>query len=372
MRALEAKYIIDGIAMDASPEEMLSSAMGRECPEPGQESETIVDESFDPSPSSSAFFSGDIRNYLKTLTSIKPDRDAVPLEYPQSASRKIIARCLIETIWKSGHFKLGDLSVETDIKWDCAPLGSMAALYRSIESLCDYLDGLGIRLSEWTYEEGRECLIAATVKLSGDGDLFSEDESAYPDEPVRLEERRAVPECADNSKDPTDWIIYIPFDTCNYSLGGSALARSLSLPGGKGVETNDPDYFMDCYEVVRELVEDGIVKSGVTVSDGGLMAALSVMTGNSFSAEIGSIMKSYGESDIVRILFGEVPGVIVSIKDSDYDYVDAELLLQDVAYYPLGQRGKKREGIEVRISEISGISGILQSLLGEQAAEGED
>ncbi len=52
--------------------------------------------------------------------------------------------------------------------------------------------------------------------------------------------------------------------------------------------------------------------------------------------DISGIMSAYGEDKKLRILFSEVPGAIIQIKDSDYDYVDAEFLLQDIAYYPIG------------------------------------
>ena len=44
----------------------------------------------------------------------------------------------------------------------------------------------------------------------------------------------------------------------------------------------------------------------------------------------------------MRILFSEVPGVIFQINDSDYDYLDAELLLQDVMYFPLGHPVRRK------------------------------
>ena len=74
----------------------------------------------------------------------------------------------------------------------------------------------------------------------------------------------------------------------------------------------------------------------------------------------------------MKILFGEIPGAVLEIKDSDFDYVDAEMLLQDVAYYPLGHPGGT--GIDIVTGDSNNISGILQSLIGMQdmTPEGED
>ena len=85
---------------------------------------------------------------------------------------------------------------------------------------------------------------------------------------------------------------------------------------------------MDCFEVVREFVEDGIVLSGRTVGRGGLMTALGGLCTGGIGAgiDLGTVMQSYGENNLVSILFGEVPGVVIEISSSDFDYVDAELL----------------------------------------------
>ena len=72
----------------------------------------------------------------------------------------------------------------------------------------------------------------------------------------------------------------------------------------------------------------------------------------------------------MSILFSEIPGVIIQIRDIDFDYVDAELLLQDVAFFPLGHPNLKSGAVRVRSAEKTGIQTILESLM--QNAEGED
>ena len=92
------------------------------------------------------------------------------------------------------------------------------------------------------------------------------------------------------------------------------------------------------------LVEDGILLSGVSVKRGGMVAALDSMVSPLVGAEvnISDLKRAYPSSDVVRILFSEVPGVIFQINDSDYDYLDAELLLQDVMYFPLGHPVRRK------------------------------
>ena len=100
------------------------------------------------------------------------------------------------------------------------------------------------------------------------------------------------------------------------------------------------------------------------------MSALQRMT-SECGAEIGigSLCKAVGDATPVQVLFSEVPGVVVQIDDADYDYLDAELLLQDVAYYPLGHPDPECPGVRVS-GEASDISRILESLM--NTLEGED
>ena len=87
--------------------------------------------------------------------------------------------------------------------------------------------------------------------------------------------------------------------------------------------------------------------------------------------DISGIMASYQEEDSTRILFGEIPGVIIQIKDNDYDYFDSQMILQDIAYYPLGHPSDSVEGVKYKERNRNSVAGILASLL-SQASEGED
>ena len=79
------------------------------------------------------------------------------------------------------------------------------------------------------------------------------------------------------------------------------------------------------------------------------------------------------EKDTVRILFSEIPGALIQIKESDADYVDSQLLLQDIAYYPVGHPGRKDGHTVVKHSSRTDVAGILASLMsGLTPSEGED
>jgi phosphoribosylformylglycinamidine (FGAM) synthase-like enzyme len=182
--------------------------------------------------------------------------------------------------------------------------------------------------------------------------------------------RRSCP--ATLAPDPQSWVVYVPFDTSEFRLGGSLLSQTLGVGGGPCPQITDADYFLDCHEVVRELVEDGILLSGATVGEGGLLRTVRQMAadGVGLGVDVSDVMRAYQEQDVLRILFGEVPGAVIQIHDADFDYLDAELLLQDVAFFPLGHPVPGSEEVRVKASAKSGIQTILESLM--QNAEGED
>ncbi len=379
--ALHSKYIIDGVSRRLTPAEMLDDCLASAEVKPNTESgefEPIVDESTDPSPSIKKFLNQNVQGYLATVASLLEEPRPFPAAFADSYTRGRIAKALLDAVWLNGHFKLGDLTIAAKWRWNCKPLGNMAAFYSSAEATADYINNLGICLSGYSFtESGRVCQTSFKVgacekaESPDEDDIFLPEDAPFGSEHPVLGRRRAVPDKL--AADPDSWIIYVPFDTCDFRLGGSLLCDALGQNGDNFPEIGDADYFIDCYEVIREFIEDRIAVSAATVCDGGLLTALKLMCSGDVGADIdiSGIMSAYGEDKKLRILFSEVPGAIIQIKDSDYDYVDAEFLLQDIAYYPIGHPVTGTGEVNVKAGG-SGIANILQSLLGSQTSEGED
>ena len=107
------------------------------------------------------------------------------------------------------------------------------------------------------------------------------------------------------------------------------------------------------------------------MGEGGLLKTVRQMAdGVGLTLDVSDVMRAYQEQNSLRILFAEVPGAVIQIHDADFDYLDAELLLQDVAFFPLGHPDPTRTDVRVKASAKSGIQTILESLM--QNAEGED
>ena len=363
-------YIIDGLPQALTPAGLL-----QECTLPGAlpsrtESGTVADETVDIAPTPFDFRDEAIDAYADAVAA--SPRPPFPLPFAAQITKARVAKALVDAMWMGGHFRLGDLTLKAEWRWNDGAIGNQAAFYASVEGAADYIDALGIRINEVKVTAG-PCSVAFKATTTAEEEAQDEEDSIIRELPFRtanprISKRRRCP--ATLQPEASDWLIYIPLDTCDYRLGGSLLAAAIGERRGTSPDVGDADYFIDGFEIVRELVEDGIVKAGATVLEGGLMQALRSMTAvNGAEITVNDICRAYGGELQVRVLFGEVPGVVIQIADIDYDYVDAELLLQDIAYFPLGHPVPGTPGVSV-LSGGNSITGILESLM--NSLEGED
>lgn len=372
---LHSQYIIDGVRHDVPPAVLLGDSPD------GAEHADIVDETREPSLASCRYEPEKVADYMEAVAEACAEGVARPFNMvsPEHFSMLRTAGALLSMLWREGHFRLGDLCVKLGWTWETAPVGNMAAFYESVESVSGYLFDLGVRISG--YE----------VQTSGDGSFFNvtagisehssssedteDDQFLFKSSPYESRHPWASEgrKCQENiGTDGHDWLIFIPFDPCVFKIGDSLLAWSKGDCTGIAPAIGDPDYFIDCYEVVRELVEDGIIVAGTEVAEGGLAAALQRMSARGgLEADFSGVLSSYKETDLVKILFGEVPGALVEIGDENFDYFDSQMLLQDVAYYPVGRPAPGKHGVNFGVDGKTDVADIIASLMG-QASEGED
>lgn len=322
---LRSKYIIDGVPQALSPAQMLE-ALGASLG-PSREEREIVDETLDPAPAAPAPGDTSIQRYLEM--ELEPQ---FSLTCPEFSAKSRLIDALLRYLCSGGELPLEELTSDIRIIWPSSgTVGSGAAFYSCIRALCEYMEALDMHVDEVSLESGKPELIFTI----GAGEGLPA--KALPDE--------------------DSWIVYIPFESSEYRLGGSSFALAAGISGGPAPALDDPDYFIDCYEVARELVMDGIVLAARPVGVGGLASALKEF--GPVKADISDLRRANPGLGACSILFSELPGLLVQIKDGDFDYLDAELLLQDVLFYPLGHPSSE---MSLNISAKSGIEAILDSL----------
>ena len=342
--ALYSRFIIDGVPRELTPAALLAPVFEK-TPEPCAPGGTVIDETIDPAPGPIVLDPKGIGEYLDAQTGVQR---SIPVPFAAPCTRARIAEALTDTVLRVGNLRLDDMPLT--VKWNFNPgkVGDMSAFYASVEAAADYIDSLGTVLRRCVCESGPFDVKVATP-FSGAPLLV--DDVLHPDR--------------------NSWVVYVPFDTSDYRLGGSLLSQALGLRGGTAPQVTDADYFIDCFELVRELAEDGILLSAGTVGAGGLAATLRNMTreGIGVHSDVSDVLRAGGGADAVKVYFSELPGIVMQVRDPDFDYIDAEFILQDVAYFPLGHP-LPGGGLQLEATDKPGIQTILESLM--QNAEGED
>ncbi len=371
--ALHSLYVIDGVQQELVPARLLETVADEDfvlvdagTPVSAGSESLIVDETMDVVGKSVCSESLDPVSLLPVIAC---GMDKYPLSASGEYTRLMLASSLISTLWKKGHFGIGNLRIAARWSLGERKVGEMAAFYRSVEAAAEYADALGLRFASCECADGSRFSLEFAAELARNALSELELELPFTVADPCLESGLICPATA--VADPKSWLVYVPFDTSDYRLGGSALAQAAGIAAAPPL-LGDADYFLDCFEVVREFAEDGVLLSATTVGRGGLIKAVSSLleaSGCGADIDVSDILRSYGEDSELKLLCSEIPGALLQIRDSDFDYLDAELLLQDVAYFPLGHPLPGR-GLKVKSSRKSGIETILESLM--QNAEGED
>ena len=353
---LHSTYIIDGVTKELTPAAILD-AVSEIAPAAGDGiAARIVDESLESEVSPAEWDAEEIDVYLTAvLRELAQDR-RVPAIFADSYTRFRIETALLDCLWRMGSFRIGDVSLDAVWHWNTDGVGASAAFYSSVQAAGEFLDSLGVNLRSYEASAGYPyCSLAFAPGLRGSRDEETLIESPYTTAAPKL---GAASLPSSLVADESSWIVYIPFDSSAYRMGGSLFAQAMKFARPVAPQVDDADYFQDCFEVVRELVEDGII-----------IAASTARTGAEI--DLSDLKKATAEEDIVRLLFAEVPGALIQVRDADFDYIDAELLLQDVAFYPLGHP-VAGGNIRVKSSAKTGIQNILDALARRQGGEGED
>ena len=343
MNLFEAKFIIDGIEQESTLRELIEACNGpygrkaeyccrQEC------SETIIDENLDPDLSPLKYDHDRNEEYLDML--ITSGITGKPGINYSAEARQCIAKALTSALWGTpSPYMLDSMSLALEWNWDTEKVGGYASLYRSVAAAADYAFEIGVKIASCRITCGDN-----TTRLSASCLYCKDEEEENPELcPVKTESdggARYISGRRDfHEKIQEATVLYIPFDTPDTSLGGSALAAILGQSGESTPMMLDPDYFIDSYEVVKELKDDGIILAGREIGRGGLLCGLAKLAKTcrtGMEVDILPLQNSLACNDATAILFNETPGVLVAISDEDYGYIDTQMILQDIAYYPVG------------------------------------
>ena len=170
------------------------------------------------------------------------------------------------------------------------------------------------------YPNGEKIIAPGTVIVSAGGEISDVKKTVSP---VLVNDKNSS-------------LYHIDFSFDEQHLGGSAFAQSLGKVGSDVPTVKNPEYFVDCFNAIQELIKRGWIMAGHDISAGGLITTLLEMT---FANENGGInvnLHDIASDDIVKMLFAENPGVVIQVSDEHKEELKKFLDDEGIGYAKIG------------------------------------
>jgi phosphoribosylformylglycinamidine synthase len=256
---------------------------------------------------------------------------AAGLVDPAAGAVLSIAEALTNIIWAPLPGKLKSVSLSANWMWPCKNPGEDSRLYAAVKAASDFAIALGINIPT-----GKDSL-SMTQKYS--------DEVVYSPGTVIIS---ASGEVKDIRKivepvivnDPYTSLLYIDMSRDEFKPGGSSFAQILNKLGDEVPTVKEPDYFAEVFNTIQCLILNGKILSGHDISAGGMLTTLLEMCFSNTSGGINVNLTALDESDTLKMLFSQNPGIIIQVRDEDEI---AEILLESgILYYSIGHPVEER------------------------------
>ena len=225
---------------------------------------------------------------------------------PAAGSVMAIAESLTNIVFAPLTDKLESVSLSANWMWPCRNEGEDARLYTAVQAASDFACSLGINIPtgkdslSMTQKYGDDKVIAQGTVIISAGAEVSDIKKIVS--PVLAQYKNT-------------YIYYIDFSFDTLKLGGSAFAQALNKLGNEVPTVKDPEYFRYAFIAVQDAIEKRLILAGHDISAGGMITALLEMCFANVEGGLDVNLDKISESDIVKILFAENPGILVQVKD---------------------------------------------------------
>jgi phosphoribosylformylglycinamidine synthase len=244
---------------------------------------------------------------------------------PAAGSVLSIAEALTNIIWAPLSDKLMSVSLSANWMWPCKNPGEDARLYSAVKAASDFALALGINIPT-----GKDSL-SMTQKYS-DEVVFSPGTVIISASGEIKDIRKIVEPVIVN--DPFTSLLYIDMSRDGFKPGGSSFAQILNTLGDEAPTVKDPAYFAEVFKTIQDLITGGKILSGHDISAGGMFTTLLEMCFSNTEGGLTVNLSALDESDTVKILFSQNPGILIQVKD---EIEVAEILLENgISYYSIG------------------------------------
>ena len=253
----------------------------------------------------------------------------VGLANPAAGSVMSVAESLTNIVWAPLADGMKSLSLSANWMWPCrSQKGEDARLYTAVKALSDFCIAIGVNVPtgkdslslSQQYPNGEKIISPGTVIVTSGGEVS--------------DIRKVVSPVLVNDKNSSLYHIDFSFDSLR--LGGSAFAQSLNKVGDDVPTVKNPDYFVECFNAIQELVNRGWIMAGHDISAGGLITTLLEMCFANTKGGMHINLHDLESTDIIKTLFAENPGVVIQVSDYHKDELKAFLDDAGVGFAKIG------------------------------------
>lgn len=251
---------------------------------------------------------------------------------PGAGSRLAVAESLTNIVWAPLTHHLKGVSLSANWMWPARNEGENGRLYEAVEAMSDFAIALGINIPTGKdslsmtqkYPDGQVVYAPGTVIVSAAAEVSDIKKAISP----------VLKPLAGTQ------LIYIDFSNEAPCLGGSSFAQTLNKIGQTVARCNDASYFVRAFNAVQLLITQGQVLAGHDISAGGLVTTLLEMNFANCDHGMQVDLDGFGESDVVKLMFSENPGVVIQV--ADMDGITSVLEANKLRYHMLGEVVEKR------------------------------
>jgi phosphoribosylformylglycinamidine synthase len=244
---------------------------------------------------------------------------------PAAGSVLSIAEALTNIIWAPLEDKLNSVSLSANWMWPCKNAGEDARLYSAVKAASDFAIELGINIPT-----GKDSL-SMTQKYSDQ--VVLSPGTVIISAAAEVSNIRAIIEPV-IVNDPFTSLLYIDMSRDSLKTGGSSFAQVLNRLGNEVPTVKDPIYFKDVFNIIQDLIVNGKILAGHDISAGGMLTTLLEMCFSNTAGGLTVNLTALDESDTLKILFSQNPGIIIQVKD--VEEVAKTLLENGISYYSIG------------------------------------
>ena len=252
------------------------------------------------------------------------------LASPEAGSVLSVAESLTNIVWAPLEDGMDSLSLSANWMWPCrSQEGEDARLYSAVKALSDFCCAIHVNVPtgkdslsmSQQYPDGQKIIAPGTVIVTSGGEVS--------------DIRKVVPQIMVLDKNAS--LYHIDFSFCEQTLGGSAFAQSLGKVGDDVPTVKNPEYFVDAFNAVQEMIKRGWILAGHDISAGGLITTLLEMCFANVKGGMNiNLHDICADGDIVKTLMAENPGVVIEVGEEHREEFKAFMEECGVGYAKIG------------------------------------